>query len=73
MTQTKDFDWLFMCRQCKHYVQADANAVGCRLKYCGYEPWYDAKRFHELEEELSYVLRKSHELPKGCHLFVVER
>lgn len=72
MTQPKDL--LFMCRQCKHYcqVQADVNAVGCQLKHCGYEPSYDAKRFYELEEELSFILKKAHELPKGYHLFVVE-
>lgn len=54
MTEPKDLDWLFKCRQCKHYyqVQADADEVRCRLKYCRYEPTDEVKKFHELQREL---------------------
>ena len=35
-----DVEWLIKCRQCKHYyqIQADADEVRCRLKYCRFEP-----------------------------------
>ena len=41
MIQSKDLDWLFKCRQCKHHyqVQAGEDEVRCRLKYCRYEPY----------------------------------
>lgn len=60
MNQPKDLDWLFKCRQCKHYyqVQADANEVKCRLKYCRYEPSDEAEKFHELQRELAFIGRK---------------
>ena len=55
MMQLKDLNWLFKCMQCKNYcqVQADANAVGCRLKDCRYEP--SDEKIHELQRELAEV------------------
>ena len=60
MTRPKDLDWLFKCRQCKHYyqVQAEADEVRCRLKYCRYEPADETKKFHELQRELAFIGRK---------------
>lgn len=42
------------CRQCKHYyqVQADADEVRCRLKYCRYEPSKEVIEFEQLQQEL---------------------
>ena len=55
--ETDGWDWLFKCRQCKHYyqVQADADEVRCRLKYCKYEPIDEIKEFHELQKELAFI------------------
>lgn len=51
---SKAEDWLFKCRQCKHYyqVQKDADEVRCRLKYCRFEPTYEVIEFHKLQAEL---------------------
>ena len=60
MNKSEDLDWLFKCRQCKHYyqVKADADEVRCRLKYCRYVPSDEVKKFHELQRELTFIGRK---------------
>lgn len=56
-------DWLFMCRQCKHYyqVQNDADEVRCRLKYCKFKPTFEVKEFRNLQNELGDIDRKEQE------------
>ena len=53
-------DWLFKCRQCKHYyqVQNDADEVRCRLKHCKFKPTYEVEEFHRLQNELRGISRK---------------
>ena len=52
-----DSDWLMKCRQCKHYyqVQADADEVRCRLKYCRFEPLKGEKINNERTERKSLL------------------
>ena len=49
-----NYDWLFKCRQCKHYyqVQKDADEVRCRLKHCRYEPTEEVKEINKLQKML---------------------
>lgn len=49
MTPPRDLGWLFKCRQCKHHYQVQADEVRCRLKYCRYEPSFEAKEFMKLQ------------------------
>lgn len=53
-------DWLFKCRQCKHYyqVQKDVDEVRCQLKCCRFEPTCEVKEFHELQDKLRAIGRK---------------
>lgn len=52
---SKAEDWLFKCRQCKHYyqVQNDADEVRCRLKYCKFKPTCDDVTMKILERAQS--------------------
>lgn len=58
MTMNNDeIDWLTKCRTRKHYyqVQADADEVRCKLKYCRFEPQTNIK---EIDEHR--ILEKDH-------------
>lgn len=60
MTQPKDLEWLIKCRKCKHcyQIQAEADEIRCRLKYCRYEP-LDAPKNSMNYKESCHLLAES--------------